>query len=240
MDSYGKVNRYFDLISIGISAIITKIISDSLTQLKIQQLIILCIIFITIYLLNEFFTGIFKKIFSSFTLLRKYTLGDEFVEGIWVEFLTENNKLESVGITLIKPDKEGYGLRLSGENYQYNVNNSNHELSLRYRFYSKDGLTKIKFPILEFAYVNSLCVPINGKNLIEGVGKLTFSSIQGTPSRYHASFNLAEDARTVGTVGLESWKIQDGNDLKQIKNDSKNTVKILIKYIAQREKEKTT
>ncbi|MBE9118921.1 hypothetical protein IQ249_23820 [Lusitaniella coriacea LEGE 07157] len=229
MDSYKKVYRYFELISIGSSALITKAITDWLQGLKVQQVVVLSLTFALVYLLNEFFVWIFKNVFSNFTYLRRYFFGEEFVEGLWIEFLTDNNNLTSVGIVLIKADKEGNGLNLVGDNYSVN---SEGDWLLNYRFSSKNELTKFQFPILDFAYVNRFAIPVNGRTSIEGVAQLTFSSLQGTPSRYHASFNLAEDDPRI--VGLEGWKIQDRSDLKEIKKDSissSNLYKIIEKYI---------
>lgn len=56
MDSYRKINRSFDLISIGTSAILTKSITDWLQVLRIQQIIILSLTFVLVYLLNEVFS----------------------------------------------------------------------------------------------------------------------------------------------------------------------------------------
>lgn len=226
MDPYKKVYRYFELISIGTSALITKGITDWLERLKVQQVIVLGITFALVYLLNEFLIFIFKNIFSNFTGIRRSFLREEFVEGYWIEFLTENGTLESVGVVVIKADKEGKGLKLSGDNYKYN---SGSDFSLNYRFSSKNELTRLQFPVLDFAYVNRFSTPVNGRSSIEGVAQLTFSSIQGTPSLYHASFNLAEDDPRI--VGLEGWKLQDKNDLNKLKNDFTQVNKILKKYI---------
>lgn len=233
MDSYKKIYRYFELISIGTSALITKAITDWLQGLKVQQIVVLSLTFALVYLLNEFFIWIFKKIFNNFTHLRSYFLGEEFVEGLWIEFLTDNGNLASIGIVLIKADKEGNGLKLVGDNYSAN---SQGDWILNYRFSSKNELTKFQFPVLDFAYVNRFVIPVKGRSSIEGVAQLTFSSIQGTPSRYHASFNLAEDDPRI--VGLEGWKIQDKNDLKEIEKDSissSNLYKIVEKYIKLKE-----
>lgn len=230
MDSYRKINRAFELISIGTSAIITKAITDWLQTLRVQQIVVLTLTFVLVYLLNEVLTWIFKNIFSNFESFRRYTLREEFIEGIWIEFSTKNDILESIGIVLIKPEKEGYGLSIYGENYKYI---SGQELSLNYRFSSKNGLAKLNFPILDFAYINRLSVPINGRQSVEGVAQVTFSSIQGIPLRYHASFYLSEDGRV---MNLEGWKIQDRDDLKKIQNDPTNLSKIIEKYITIREK----
>lgn len=232
MDSYKKINRTFELISIGISAITTKAIIDWLQGLIVQKPVILTLTLVLVYLLNEVFVWIFKSFFSNFEIFRKYTFREEFVEGVWIEFLTENDQIQSVGIVIIKADKEGQGLRVSGDNYKYSLGNKGNNLSLNYSFYSKDELTKFKFPTLDFAYINKYKVAVNGRQSIEGVAQLTFSSIQGIPLRYHASFNLAEDDPK--TVGLEGRKIQDNNDLKYIKNDSINS-RIIEKYIKKRE-----
>lgn len=230
MDSYKKVYRYFELISIGTSALVTKAITDWVQGLKVQQIVVLSLTFALVYLLNELFIWIFKNIFNNFTHLRRNFLGEEFVEGVWIEFLTDNGNVTSIGIVLIKADKEGNGLKLSGANYSAN---STGDWIFNYAFSSKNELTRFQFPVLDFAYVNSFFIRVNGRQSIEGVAQLTFSSIQGTPSRYHASFNLAEDdPRTVG--GLEGWKIQDKNDLKELEKDSihfSSLYKILDKYI---------
>lgn len=215
MNSYQKVNRAFDLISIGTSAIITKGIIDWLQELKIQQLAILCLTFVLVYLLNEVFTGIFKKFFSNFEFFRKLILGEDFIEGTWIEFQTKDDgNLESVGIVKIKPERGGYGLTISGENFKYIQGN---ELSLNYRFSSKDGLVNLKFPILDFAYINRFSTPINGRQSFEGVAQVTFSDVQRISSHYHMSFYLSEDGKTMNVQG---HKIKSYNDLKTIKNDT--------------------
>lgn len=236
MDSYKKVYRYFELISIGTSALVTKAITDWVQELKVQQLVVLSLTFALVYLLNELFIGIFKNIFNNFIYIRRCFLGEEFVEGVWIEFLTDNGNLTSIGIVLIKADKEGNGLKLAGDNY---LANSQGCWILNYAFNSKNELTKFKFPVLDFAYVNRLFTPLNGRSSIEGVAQLTFSSIQGRPSRYHASFNLAEDDPKI--VSLEGWKIQDKNDLKEIEKNSissSSLYQIIEKYIDLKQKTK--
>lgn len=228
MDSYQKINRAFDLICIGTSALITKSITDWLQILKVQQVVVLSLTFVLVYLLNEVLVWIFKNIFSNLQIMRKYSLGKEFVEGTWIEFSTKNDILDSVGIVLIEPARDAYGLSISGENYQYI---SGDEICLNYRFSSKDGLAKLKFPLLDFAYINKLTAPINGRQSIEGVAQVTFSSIHGIPLRYHASFYLSEDNRV---MNLEGWKIQNSDDLRILKTDPIKLSKVIDKYISLR------
>lgn len=233
-DPYKKTYRYFELISIGTSALITKAITDWLEGLRVQQVIVLSITFALVYLLNEILMGVFKNIFINIVILRKYLLEKQFIEGMWIEFLTDNNKLESVGIVLIEVCKEGEGLKISGDNYKYN---SPDDFVFNYSFYSKDELTRLNFPILDFAYVNRLSQSVNGRSSIEGVAQLTFGSIQHKPSRYYASFNLAEDDPK--KVGLEGWKIKDKNDFNEVQLESIDkfsTRKIMQKYVKLREK----
>lgn len=147
------------------------------------------------------------------------------MEGNWIEFSTKNDILDSVGIVLIDVAREAYGLSISEENHQYiSVN----EICLNYRFSSKDGLAKLKFPILDFAYINKLTAPINGRQSIEGVAQVTFSSIQGIPLRYHASFYLSEHNRV---MNLEDSKIQNSDDLRILKTDPIKLSKIIDKYL---------
>lgn len=69
MDSYKKVYRYFELISIGTSALVTKAITDWLQGLKVQQIVVLSLTFVLVYLLNEVLVWIFKNIFSNFEIM---------------------------------------------------------------------------------------------------------------------------------------------------------------------------
>lgn len=72
MDSYKKVNRSFELISIGLSAIIIKLIADWLQLLRVQQVVVLSLTFVLIYLLNEIFVWILKNIFREFEIIRSF------------------------------------------------------------------------------------------------------------------------------------------------------------------------
>lgn len=222
MDAYKQTNKLFELISIGLAVAITKTIADWLSTTPfIQNNIALTWIvsIILVVLLNETLSFIFQASYEKFKFLRQLVLGNQFVEGTWIEFVTQDEKINSIGIANISSN--GYELKIDGHNFDLKGN-------LTYAFSSTANMSRIEWPVFRYVYEDW---PLKGvKDTIEGVGYIKFGPTGGRPTMYAGGFTHIG----IGVIiGIEGRLITDKNELIAL-NTPTEMRKALKKYLMQR------
>ena len=222
MNAYRRVHRLFDLISIGIAAAVAKLISDWITQISLGQepkWVIVALTIIFVVLISELGSFLLKLIYVRLRFLRRLLLSGQFVEGVWIEFVTFDQEVKLTG--LVQIDVDGYDLRLHGLSY-------NLDLDIEYHFWSRPDMLTVQWPVMRYAYEKR---PLHGGTLqFQGVTHLTFNPSNGRPQSYTGAYM---DLGSGQLTGLEGMLVTDEQELQLLKQHDK-IPQILEKYLSKR------
>lgn len=166
------------------------------------------VIVVVIFQLLKF---IFDSIFEMSEGMRKILLGREFVEGTWLDLMSQNGIPVAYGITRMA--SSGTSLRISGEDYDLNAK--------RTGYYSVDMLI-FEFPKIRYKYTYQRS---DNQGLEEaGFGEFQFRERNGPPVKCSGFFfNLMEDRR----ITFESWKVIDKEILAMLDSPESDKKAIL-------------
>ena len=225
MDAYKQTNKLFELIAVGLAVALTKTIADWLSTTPLVQnnpWLTWVVSIGLVVLLNETITFMFQTFYEQFKPLRQLLLGNQFVEGTWIEFVSQGQKIISIGISNIS--SSGYELKISGNNHALNGN-------LRYGFSSTADMVKVEWPVFRYVYEEW---PLEGhQDTIQGVAHIKFGPTNNRPTIYTGAFS---DIGTGVLTGIEGRLITSKDELKSISNPAEIR-KVLKKYLIQRKQE---
>lgn len=174
---------------------------------------------VLIVVLDQTITFLLQGFYETNQLLRKLLLGNQFVEGTWIEFVSQNKKIVSVGIAVIS--SKDYEIQINGNNFDLNGN-------LNYGFSSTANMARMEWPIFRYVYEDR---PLQGsQDTLAGVAHIKFGPTNNRPTIYAGSFTH------IGTgilVGLEGRRVTSTDELRLLSNPSEMR-KVLKKYLQQR------
>lgn len=138
---------------------------------------------------------VLEFVFERNTLLRKWILGTQYVEGRWISVVRDQQgHILNYGLKSIEP--KGESLLYSGENYD--PKNRMHQ------GYFASELLMFEWPRIRYKY--SYSRPDNEVVSKEGYGELQFVSRNGPPFKHSGFFiDLLEGTRYT----FEGWKVTD-------------------------------
>ncbi len=135
--------------------------------------------------------------------LRKFVLGEQYIEGVWIDRVQSGGGMEFFGLINISPDDEK--LCFSVENVDRTGGGSG-------RLVAKQ--IQMEWPTIVFKSEGNSREP----KYNEGIVSLQFEGIQGVPNRFSGG---CLDKNLIPPVVIEGWRITDEDMLKDLQDPEK-------------------
>lgn len=205
-----KIINFFAIaISIAISHYIKELAKDKFNN----EILLFVIALVVITIGYEIIPIIFKKFFE-IPFFKKMFLGNQYVEGTYLDIMFEDGKATDVGLSriIIEDDKLRYG------GFLYKIKGDVVGSSYRSK------MIEMEYPIMKYTYDYKLVT--DSSALLHGYGEIDFDERKGEPMHYTGNFI---DFTNGDKVYFEGWKIRDKAILKDLDNP-KERYKTIINF----------
>jgi hypothetical protein len=213
-----KISKGIKVISVALSVAAGKLFADKFEH-KIGEEGLLFILVLAIIAMGiELVPSIFEFILDN-TFLKKLLVGEQYIDGTWLELDSKEGKPIEVGVTRIRvsSDKIIYG----GTTFPIDPN----FVGSGSAYFAT--IIDLNWPTLKYIYEFKRFDTPSSK--LHGYGELDFDYRKGSPITCRGHYISLEDGKK---VSLEKWKITDKALLKKLDNP-KESINAIFDFFKQ-------
>ena len=201
MNRYKALSTLSSVLGIAIIAAFAKLFTDWLHSKGIPVWLIFALDICLIVVGSQILRVIIDRLIDRAHWIRALWLGEQFVEGIWLQYVRVADQLVGLGIIVVRAD--GGSIRFSGEDYDVQGKSISTFMS---------RAVFIDWPLVTFAYTAQRTFKKNPPRT--GFSYWSFvENIKGTPKRHKGHFIDEFDGRR---HDCEGWLIDNPDLLKRL------------------------